>query len=92
MTLTLNPDTEARLHSFAAQHSLPPEEAIELLLNATDAAGYYSPAEAEIIKAELQASVADYTAGHWISFEDYESEVHAERAGRSTEANTNNGR
>ncbi|MGI4788381.1 MAG: hypothetical protein ACRYFS_05970 [Janthinobacterium lividum] len=92
MTLTLNPHTEARLRSFAAQHSLPPEEAVVLLLDVTDASGYYNSVEAETITAELQASVEDYAAGHWISLEDYEAEVQAERAERSIEAKSNNGR
>ncbi len=36
MTLTLTPDTEARLRSVAAQRGLPPEKTIDILLAEAD--------------------------------------------------------
>jgi len=72
MTLTLPPETEARLHSVAAQRGLPPEKTLDVLLVEADT-NYY-----EAI-AGIQRGMDDYTAGRWISLEDYEAEAEAKQ-------------
>ena len=67
MTLTLTPDTEARLRSVVAQRGLPPERTIDVLLAEADADFH------EAI-AGIQRGMEDFAAGRWISLEDYEAD------------------
>jgi hypothetical protein len=89
MTLNLTPDAEARVRSVAEMRGQDPEDALIALLNQAlaDAEADLAPpvmsdTETQQVLAALQASVEDYAAGRWISLEDYEAEVGAERAGR----------
>ncbi len=80
MTLTLTPDTEARLRSVAAQRGLPPEKTIDVLLAEADTDFH------EAI-AGIQRGMDDFAAGRWISLEDYEAQIQAERQAHDTKRN-----
>ena len=80
--MTLGPEAEALLRSYAVRHGLPPEEAIMLLLAATDAAGHYNPAEAETIFSDIQASRA---AGYSMTIDEYCAKALARRQVRGCE-------
>ena len=82
MTLTLTPDTEALLHSVAAQRGLPPEKTIEMLLTEAQAAASYDKAEEDNILAELQASVDDHAAGRSMTIDEYRAKALARRQAR----------
>lgn len=75
MTLTLTPDTEARLRSVAAQRGLPPEQTIDVLLAEADT-------DFQQAVAGIQRSMDDFAAGRWISLEDYEAQLPARRQAR----------
>jgi predicted transcriptional regulator len=66
--MEITPETEARLQAVAAQRGLTPEQTIIDLLT-----------EQEKTLAALRASVEDFAAGRWISLEDYEAQILAER-------------
>ncbi|MBV9848892.1 MAG: hypothetical protein JO250_04310 [Armatimonadetes bacterium] len=79
MTLTLSPETEARLLAVAAQRRLPPEAALAAVL-----------AEAETdfneAVAAIQEGLADLDAGdRGMLLEEYRAQVHAEREARRQE-------
>ena len=76
MTLTLTPDTEARLHALAAQRGLAPEETIARLI--TEANADFNEAIAGI-----QRGMDDFAAGRWISMEDYDAQIEAEKPNHS---------
>ncbi len=85
MTLTLTPDTEARLLALAAERGLAPEETINVLLTQAETnptRSEFTASEERQILTALQTSVEDYAAGRWISLEDYEAQVQAERMTR----------
>ncbi len=89
MTLTLPPATEARLRAAAAQRGLAPEETIDALLAEAEAIPdqvILTPSEQEQVLAALRASVEDYAAGRWISLEDYEAEIQAEKQAHSAQS------
>ncbi len=74
MTLTLTPDAETRLRSFAEERGLAPEEAHEaLLVRALEEA----EAEWQDTLAGLDQSVEDYNAGRWITAEEMSRQLKA---------------
>ena len=76
MTLTLTPETEARLMAVAAQRGLPPVAALDAIL--TEAETDFNEAVAGI-----QRGIADAAAGREISLEEYRTRITAEDAGRA---------
>ena len=77
MTLTLTPDTETRLRTFAEEQGLAPEEVHDALLTR---ALEEAEAEWQDTLAGLDQSVEDYNAGRWITAEDMSRELKAEVA------------
>ncbi len=89
MTLTLPPATEARLRAVAAQRGLAPEETIDMLLAEAETSPdqvSLTASEQEEVLAALRASVEDYAAGRWVSLEDYEAQIQAEKQALSTQS------
>lgn len=80
MTMILPPDTEGRLRAVAGLRGQAPEEALNTLLDhaLTDA-----EAEAETIRAELQASVDDFAAGRSVSVEELRNRLRSRRQAKS---------
>ncbi len=74
MTITLTPDTETRLRTFAEGRGLALEEVHEALLGRA-----LEEAEAELqdTLAGLDQSVEDYNAGRWISAEEMHERLKA---------------
>lgn len=86
MTLTLTPDTESRGRSVAETRGLDPEDALIVLLNqalaeaeSDSATIVMSEEEAQQVLAALRKSEEDFAAGRWISLEDYEAQIRAEK-------------
>ena len=85
MTVTLTPDIETRLRTFAEGQGLVPEQVHASLL-----ARALEEAEAELQEtlAGLDQSVEDYNAGRWITAEEMsrqlKAHVAAARAGTGT--------
>jgi len=75
MTLTLTQNAEESLLAVAAQRHLPPEEALEIVL---------SEAKAQFNEAVIgiQAGMADFDAGRWLSLEDVDARFEARRQAR----------
>lgn len=85
MTLTLTPDAAERLRSVAAQRGLTPEEAIDMLLAEAETSPdqvSLTASEQEQVLAALRASVEDYAAERWVSLEDYDAQIQAEKQAR----------
>lgn len=87
MTLTLTPDTEARVRSVAETRGQDPEEALIALLNqalaeADFAAIVMTEEEIQQVPAALQRSEEDFAAGRWVSLEDYEAQTKERRRAR----------
>lgn len=80
MTLTLTPGPEARLRALSAQRGLPPEETIVLLL---------AEADFNDAAAGIQRGMDDHAAGRWISLEDYDTRIEAQKQARANVQNTN---
>lgn len=70
MTLTLTPETEARLTAVAALRGLPPEDTLAELIAQAQAAH-------EETAAALRHSMAETAAGHWVSLEQFEQDFAA---------------
>ncbi len=88
MTLTIPPDTEARLRSVAALRGQTPEEAISALLieaEADFAPIVMSEEETQQVLAALHKSEQDFASGRWISLEDYEARIAERRRTRLAE-------
>lgn len=81
MTLILPPATEGRLRAVAGLRGQAPEEALDALL---DQALTEAEAEAEMIRAELQASVDDFAAGRSLSIEELRERLRLRRQAKST--------
>jgi len=78
MTLTLTPDTEARVRSIAELSEQDPEDALIALLNQA-----LTEAEVETeMLAELRASVKDHDAGRSMTIEEYRVKALARRHAR----------
>jgi predicted transcriptional regulator len=78
MTLTLTPDTEARVRSVAEMRGQGPEDALIALLG-------QALAEAERdaqLTAELHASVEDHADGRSMTIEEYRTQAIARRQKR----------
>lgn len=75
MTLTLTPDTEARLRSVAAQRGLPPEKTIDILLAEADT-------DFQEAIAGIQRGMDDFAAGRWIPLNDYEAQSQVDTVGK----------
>lgn len=95
MTLTLAPEIEARVRSVAELSGQDPEDALIALLNQAlaDAEADLAPLimdeeEKEQVVAALRKSEEDYTAGRWISLEDYEARIAEKRKKRLEKAVT----
>jgi len=73
MILTLTPDTEARLHAVAAQRGLAPEETVARLITEADT-------DFNEAVAGIRRGMDDFAAGRWISMEDYDAQIEAEKA------------
>lgn len=85
MTLTLPPDTEARLRTVAAQRGLPPEETLDVILAEAEASLaqiVMTEEESQKVLAALLRSEEDYAAGRWLSLEDYEAQLKERRQAR----------
>lgn len=87
MTITLTPDTEARVRSVAELSGQDPEGALIALLNQALAEADYAAIvmteeESEQVSAALRRSEEDYAAGRWISLEDYEAKTKERRQAR----------
>ncbi len=82
MTVTLTPDIETRLRTFAEEQGLVPEQVHNALL-----AHALEEAEAELqdTLAGLDQSVEDYNAGRWITSEEMSLELKAEVAAARAE-------
>ena len=76
MTLTLTPEKEARLLTIATGRGLPPEMALETLLDQA-----FRDAETELMEttAGLKASIADFDAGRWITPEELDAQLRARK-------------
>lgn len=74
MTMTLPPDTEARLRAVAGLRGQAPEEALNTLLDRA-----LTDAEAEAIRAELQASVDDFAAGRSMTLNEVRASLRTRR-------------
>jgi len=74
MTVTLTPDIETRLRTFAEEQGLVPEQVHEVLLSRA-----LEEAEAELqdTLAGLDQSVEDYNAGRWITAEEMSRQLKA---------------
>ncbi len=74
MTVTLTPDIETRLRTFAEEQGLVPEQVHEVLLSRA-----LEEAEAELqdTLVGLDQSVEDYNAGRWISAEEMHEKLKA---------------
>lgn len=74
MTVTLPPDIETRLRTFAEEQGLVPEQVHEALLSRA-----LEEAEAELqdTLAGLDQSVEDYNAGRWITAEEMSRQLKA---------------
>ena len=88
MPLTLAPETEARLRSFAADRGQDPEETLTALVDNALAA-----AEAEFSEAVagIRAGMEDFAAGRWISLEELEARLDERRAQLMQERHPDNG-
>ena len=87
MTVTLTPDTEARVRSVAEMSGQDPEDALIALLNQALAGADYAAIvmteeETEQVSAALRRSEEDYATGRWISLEDYEAKTKERRQAR----------
>jgi predicted transcriptional regulator len=74
MTVTLTPDVETRLRSYAEGLDLDPEQLSNALL-ARDLAE--AEAELQDTLAGLDQSVEDYNAGRWITAEEMSRQLKA---------------
>jgi predicted transcriptional regulator len=83
MTLTLTPDTETRLRTFAEEQGLNLTELHDALLTRA-----LEEAEAELqgTLAGLDRSVADFAAGRWITSEELDRRLEAKIAAARAQA------
>lgn len=74
MTMTLPPDAEERLRAVAGLRGQAPEEVLNTLLDQA-----LTDAEAEAIRAELQASVDDFAAGRSMTLNEVRASLRTRR-------------
>lgn len=83
MTLTLTPDTEARLRSLAARRGQAPEAIVEALVQY---ASTEEERELQEAAAGIRAGLEDFAAGRWTALEELEAESRTARQSVSEKA------